>query len=159
MELWELYDDKKNKTGLVIERGEKIPKGYHFLCVEIWIINEDKEVLLTQRSKEKESYPLYWETTGGGIKKGEKLEDAAVREVQEETGISVDREQLHLMGDYVGDNYIVYTYFYFLKGNPDPELKLQKEEVADSKWVAIKNLKNQKNMIEEKVDRFFKYSK
>lgn len=157
MELWELYDDDKKNTGLVIQRGEPIPKGYHFLCVEVWIINVNQEALLTKRHPDKPVYPCCWEIPGGGVIKAESEKEAAVREVKEETGIKIPIEKLRFMGDYVGNSYIISTYFYYLEGNPYPKLTLQKEEVTDARWVALDQLNNEKQVIREKIERFFKY--
>ncbi|MEO8258785.1 MAG: NUDIX domain-containing protein [Acidobacteriota bacterium] len=53
----------------------------------------DREVLLVKRDS-----PALWELPGGGVLAGETLEDAARREVQEETGVPV--EILELLGWY-----------------------------------------------------------
>ena len=157
MELWELYDHAGNKTDKVIKRGEKIPEGYCFHCIETWVLNEKKEVLLTKRHPQKPSYPLYWEPTGGGVVKGEDSKDAAIREVFEETGIAIEEKNLNYMGRYIGDTYMIDTYIYFLEGNPYPELKLQKEEVIDYRWVSVDELKKIDKVIKEKVTRFLQY--
>lgn len=50
-EKWELVDRKKNKTGVIHERGKEdfIPKGMYHLVVEVWTKNSKGEILLTQR--------------------------------------------------------------------------------------------------------------
>ena len=43
---------------------------------------------MTQRSANKERFPLKWECVGGGVLKGESSIQGAVREVKEEVGIA-----------------------------------------------------------------------
>jgi dihydroneopterin triphosphate diphosphatase len=45
------------------------------------------EFLVIQRSEDREIYPLLWQVVTGWINEGEKALDAALREVQEETGL------------------------------------------------------------------------
>lgn len=157
MELWQLYDDEGNQTERVIKRGEKIPDGYHFHCIEAWIVNEKKEVLLTKRHPDKPSYPLYWEPTGGGVVKGEDSKDAAIREVLEETGISIAEKDFYYMGRSMGDTYMIDTYIYILRGDPYPKLKLQEEEVVGYQWISIDELDMVDKIMKEKVTRFLDY--
>lgn len=51
--------------------------------------NEKGEFLLLRRSENSHSNPGKWDLPGGKLCRGEPLEEAAVREVWEETGISI----------------------------------------------------------------------
>ena len=56
-------------------------------------INQDKSILLAQRSAEK-SFPSQWEFPGGKIEEGENSESALRRELFEELNIEVDKMKL-----------------------------------------------------------------
>jgi|GEM_PF-1808599 len=86
MELWDLYDRGRKKTGLSQIRGEPIPKGHYHLVVHVWIRNGSGEYLISQRSPDREKDPLKWECVGGSALMGEDSLSAASREVQEERG-------------------------------------------------------------------------
>jgi 8-oxo-dGTP diphosphatase len=62
--------------------------------VDIVCENEKEELLFIQRKNE----PIGWALPGGFIDYGEVAEDAARRELQEETGIKVDSKELRLIG-------------------------------------------------------------
>ena len=51
--------------------------------------NEKGEFLLLRRSENSHSNPEKWDLPGGKLTRGEPLEEAVVREVWEETGISI----------------------------------------------------------------------
>ena len=90
-EIWDLVDKDKNKIGTTYERncGTPIPKGMYHLAVEIWTIKPNGGILLTQRHQNK-NYGLMWEATGGAVLSGESSIQGAVRELYEETGITVE---------------------------------------------------------------------
>ena len=158
MELWDLYDKEGNRTGKVIERGMKVPEGYRHLCVEIWIMNSRGEVLMTQRCPDKYNYPLHWEATGGAVRAGEDSREGAVREAGEETGIKIVEQNLFYIGRYTEDFWAMDTYIYLIEENERPELHLQKEEIADAKWVKLEDLVKEKKTVKGKVERFLEYS-
>ena len=39
MEKWDLYNAKREKSGITVCRGEIIPKGLYHLSVSAWILN------------------------------------------------------------------------------------------------------------------------
>lgn len=61
--------------------------------VDVYLVHPGDEwrVLVLQRSAEGTRCPLAWETVHGRIEPGERPEQAALREVQEETGLEVER--------------------------------------------------------------------
>lgn len=92
-EVWDAYNKRGNKLGFDLYRGEKIPEDTYHIIVEVYVFTNEKEVLITQRHPNK-PWGLKWEITGGSILKGETPKLGAVRELQEETGIVVNEDDL-----------------------------------------------------------------
>lgn len=53
------------------------------------IFNEQGQILLTKRDEPESPYHGLWEFPGGGIEHGENPQDTVLREVKEETGLTV----------------------------------------------------------------------
>ena len=87
MEIWDLYNEKRELTGREHIRGEVIPQGYYHLVVHVWIRNRKGEYLISQRSADRLMHPLKWECVGGSVLKGEDSLTGALRETEEEVGI------------------------------------------------------------------------
>ena len=86
-EFWDIYDAKKNKTGIVAERGVyKFKKGEYHIVVTGIIINSNGEILITKRAEHKRHGGL-WECNGGSILKGETSIQGMIRELKEEIGV------------------------------------------------------------------------
>jgi isopentenyldiphosphate isomerase len=143
MELWDIYDRNRNKTGKTIKRGERLQKDEFHLIVHIWIKNSNNEFLIQQRS-EKVKNPLVWCTTGGSAISGEDSFTAALREAKEELGIDLTNKQGYLFeeGIYEEDNqqYLSDTYLYFIDIDIK-DLKLQTEEVKQAKFEKMSKIK------------------
>ena len=88
-ELWDVYDAAGRKTGALHRRSEPLRPGERHLCVHVWVQNSAGEYLITKRSARK-SMPGLWECTGGCVTAGEDSFTAALREVEEETGLRLD---------------------------------------------------------------------
>ena len=63
------------------------------------IINDKGQVLLQKRSDDG-----LWGNPGGVMELGETIYDATIREVKEETNLSIDKEDLELFNIYSGEN-------------------------------------------------------
>lgn len=65
---------------------------------DIVILTPDRRVLLIERGWD--PYEGYWALPGGHVDPGESSLDAAVRELDEETGVHVTPEALHQIGTW-----------------------------------------------------------
>ena len=103
-ELGDVYDEHRNLTGRLHRRGDPLPKGDYHLVVYVWILNSRGEFLLTKRSPNK-GFPNLWESTGGSALAGDDSLTAAMREVREETGLTLDPKKGRVLFTLQGDNY------------------------------------------------------
>ncbi len=104
------------------------------------IIEHDNRIVLIKRKFE--PFKDCWCLPGGHVEHGEQVEDAAVREAQEETGLDVALNALHGIYDEPGRDprgpiiSIVYT------ATPtDPDQPLTPEtDAKDAQWVPLDDL-------------------
>ena len=138
MEKWDLYNAKREKSGITMCRGEIIPKGLYHLSVSAWIVNQQGQYLLSQRHPKKQ-YPLYWECTGGSVFSGETSLQGAIREVKEELGISFTKEDAIFFREVKRDKKIpdFKDLWIFQKNIPINEITFPDGEATESKWVTI----------------------
>ena len=139
MEYRELYDENRQPLGIAITKSDPVPPNAYMLTVGIWIVNDQKQILLTRRSFEKRYAPGMWENPAGHVQKGETCEDAIIRELREETGIIAQKENIHHLGTarvwpYFGDNYVVHMNVNL------SDVTLQPGETCDVKWVTLAEL-------------------
>jgi|GEM_PF-5640044 len=80
-----------------------------------------------------------WRLPGGGLKTKEDYRDAVVRELQEETGILVLKNQLKP----INIKQRRFAYFY-IRLKSQPILLLQKPEILDAKFIELKRLASYK---------------
>ncbi len=89
MELWDLYNEHRERIGKDHIRGQELPDHCYHLAVHVWIKNRNGQYLISQRSASRPTYPLMWECVGGAVLKGESSLQGALREVKEEVGIDL----------------------------------------------------------------------
>lgn len=84
-----------------------------------------------------------WSLPGGGIKNGESITAASVRELKEEVGIDVPESSVRSLGSYRhkagGISYQAECGVIELEEKPN--LHLQWYEIADAKWFALSDVK------------------
>lgn len=140
MELVDIYNDKHEKLNYTKDRKE-LKEGEFRLSCFVFIINDKDELLIQQRASTSKKYADYWETVSGGVEKGEDAITGIIRELDEELGIRVSKDNLRFIGSYARVNDFVEVFL--LKTNIDIEdLKLQEDEVQTAKWVSIKEFEN-----------------
>lgn len=147
-EIWALVDINENETGVLIERGTHtpIPQGMYHTAVDIWVKNRSGKLLLTQRHPEKEG-GMKWECSGGSLVQGETALVGAKRELAEETGIVLVDEKFKYLGKTVMSDRQCIKYSFCVCVDDDITLKLQAEEVVDSKWVSVSEMEYLKDEI------------
>lgn len=154
MELFDILNEDGTKTGVVKERGVAHREGSLHGTVHTWIVRENQksgyDVLLQKRSADKDSNPgCYDISSAGHIGAGDMPLPAAVREMQEELGISCSEDDLEYVGSHRGsfeavfhdrlfrDNELSSVFLY--KGKVSIEdLKLQASEVESVMWMDYK---------------------
>lgn len=130
-ERWDLYDAEDKPTGEVILRGERIPKGRYHRVVEAWLRTKDGHFILQKRSKKKKNFPGFWSCTAcGSVQQGEEPEEAMIREMVEEMGITLSRDDLTL--DRIISEFPAHYYIYKIeKDVREQDVVIDPEEVDD----------------------------
>lgn len=134
MEVWDIYDENRVKTGRTIIRGEEMQQGDYHLVVHVCIFGSDGKMLIQQRQPFKKGWSGKWDVTvGGSAVSGDTSRTAAVREVKEEIGLDIDldgvRPVMTVNFERGFDDY------YIIEQDADIDsLTLQHEEVRAVKW-------------------------
>ena len=149
-EIWDVYTIERKKTGKTCIRGEQknLSDDEFHLWVMVWIRNpETGKYLISQRTADKETDPLKWETVAGHSVLGDTGVDAAVREAFEEVGIQLDPKDAVAMATKVATtidgkrhNWIRDSFFFETTEEPDLERATTKE-VIQTKWVTFEEFK------------------
>ena len=153
-ELWDIYDKDRNFTGRTHRRGDPLSSGDYHLTVHVWLQHTDGRFLITKRAPNK-GYAGLWECTGGSALAGDDSLTAALREVKEETGLTVLPENGRIILDYQGWDWFTDVWL-FRQDFPLESVTLQEGETCDYKWVTAEEILEM-DAREEMVP--FRYSK
>ena len=116
-------------------------------------MNDAQQLLIQKRSPTKDLYPNVWDiSVAGHVDAGQTSLETAVREIQEEIGVTVQPEQLHFLGSMhqeisqkQGGSDILHREIqdvFLITLNLDPSsLTLQPEEVTEIKYISPSALK------------------
>ena len=138
MEFNDIYDENRQLTGRVHQRGTPWNPGEYGLVVCVWVYDGRGHILLTRRAKGK-SFAGTWENSGGAAKAGETSRQAIARELFEETGIRAAEEEFEcLCTDR--DAHCFYDFYYLQRRIPLEQIVLQPGETEDAKWVSFRQV-------------------
>lgn len=109
-------------------------KGKYGASVVV-IFSSSGKVLLLKRASDDDWMPNKWAFVGGKIEKNETEEEGAVREVQEETGIKLNKNDLEFL--YKEKN----VYYFMAQLDNRQNVKLDKDESSSFKWCSLEQVK------------------
>ena len=151
MEYIDVLTEDGHSTGNKILRSIAHSKGLWHRTVHVWMRNRGGELLLQRRSLNKETFPGLWDISAAGhICAGDSSKEAAVREMQEEVGVSCDSEALRFLftlkqsykspNGLIEDNEIIDVYLCLTPVEED-ELTLDPKEVMGAAFYSIPEIK------------------
>lgn len=135
------------------------------MAAKAFIVNDKNEVLILKESSDYEegTNPRKWLIPGGRIEPGESYDDTLMREIDEETGLEVEIEDIITMGEWRpkinGDQFQITAVFFECRAE-DNEIRLS-DEHTDYNWINPENHRDY-NLIEnihEKFETFLKKQK
>lgn len=144
MELWDILDIDRNKTGKTAVRGEPMLPGEYHLVVHVWTRNSGGKFLISRRAPDKHPFPGMWETTGGSAVSGDDSLSTALKEAKEELGLELDPAKGKLVRTMRRDERNVPDHldvWLFPHETEISSLTFQKEEVCDAKWADASEIK------------------
>lgn len=145
MELLEYFDADNKKCMGIEERKIIHEKNLWHREVAVWVMNENKELLLQRRSPQKKQGANKFSVVAGHVEIKERETLGAIRELEEEIGLIIDENDLELIDIYKnekeGNNCFSYTYL--VKTNKKiSDMVMQADEVSELKFISIEELEN-----------------
>jgi len=133
-------------SGTVDIKGVKVIK-----VVSSALLNKNGKVLILQRPETAKSFSGRRSLVAGKIEAGEEKENAASREIMEETRISVSAPDASLPPIYVREDDIIWEVYPFLFKVDDPEPILNKENVQ-YEWIKPDEIKRDQTIVPQTFD-------
>ena len=144
-ELIDILDETGRKTGECLPRNEVHKKGLWHRAIVVAILNEKNEILLQQRSFNKEKNAGMWDiSVAGHISAGQDSLFATQREIKEEVNVDSESDELQLIKTYKDQRVIrpdfienqIYD-FYILRKNglTISDITVQESEVEQAAFV------------------------
>lgn len=158
-EFIDVLDENGIKTGKILPRSEVHKKGLWHRAIVVAIVNEKNEILLQQRSANKEKNPNMWDiSVAGHITSGQDSLTAATREINEEVSVSLEyhvevkdfrfmfsfRKIQRFQEDFIEKQF--YDFFILRQnGLKEKDIKMQESEVQAIQFVTVSELNEMRN--------------
>lgn len=135
MEKIVIVDENDKVIGYKERNSAKLENIYRVSA--LWIANSREEILLAQRSLNKDKHPGRWgPAVAGTVEEGEDYDDNIVKETEEEIGLAgikpIKASKLRVRGEY---NFFVQWYF-LREDRAASEFKIDSKEVKRVEWFA-----------------------
>ncbi len=144
-ELVDILDQDGNSTGKTALKSEAHAKGWFHPTVHVWCYSKKGTILLQQRGRYKETFPLKWDiSVAGHIGAGESIVTGAIREVVEEIGVLITADKLEKIAVFksekrhsetIFDREFNHTFLCLL--DDKTILKKQDSEVEALQWITL----------------------
>ena len=136
MEMWDIYDENRVKTGRTMARGQALAPGEKHLVVSVCLFNRKGEMLIQRRHPDKRDWPGVWDlSAGGSAVAGDDSRTAAERETFEELGLKLDLSGVRpVLTVNCEDRF--HDYWLIEREVDVEELTLQPEEVTQARWAS-----------------------
>ncbi len=153
-EMIDVLDENGIKTGEILPRSEIHKRGLWHRAILVAIINENNQILVQQRSADKDKNANMWDiSVAGHISSGQDSLSAAAREINEEVsvnlGYNVDIKDFRFMFSFrreqkFFDDFterLFYDFFILRQsGLKEDNIRFQESEVQAVKFVNINEL-------------------
>lgn len=151
-ELIDILDSDGNYTGKTAMKSEAHKKGLFHPSIHVWLYTKNGEILIQKRAKNKDTHPDLWDVSvAGHVGAGENIIPSAIREVQEEIGLTILGSDLYKVGVFkyryqhrtdLVDREFHHTFLCKLNV-PLDSLSMQESEVDDLALIGLGQFKDE----------------
>ena len=134
-EVWDLFDKDLNFRGTFIRGNGYIPADLYHKTVEVIPTDMEGNLLLTRRAMTKRIAAGQLEFPAGSVISGETEENAAVRELEEETGLRA--KKIYFMQRARSKGIIRYTYVAYIPDLMTTYINYAKDEVMGYRFATF----------------------
>lgn len=136
-EMRRIYDENFNYQGYMKERSEPLAPEEYYVVAGVMVVSRGK-LLVTKRAAGK-TFEHQWEFTMGSVVGEETPLEGALRELSEEVGIIVTKNDVELLGTLKEEQKHSKT---FLLVKDVDKITMQTSEVEDYQFVGKEELEN-----------------
>jgi isopentenyl-diphosphate delta-isomerase len=154
-----LVDEHDNELGFLSKQQCHDGAGILHRAFSLFVFNAMGELLLQKRSADKRLWPLFWSNSCcSHPRKGESMEVATRRRLQEELDVQADLEFVYKFsyraqfGEHGSENELCSVYL----GRTDQTYSANANEIAEARFISIDALSNELRTNPEEFTPWFK---
>jgi isopentenyl-diphosphate delta-isomerase len=154
-----LVDERDNELGFLSKQQCHDGDGILHRAFSLFVFNAMGELLLQKRSVDKRLWPLFWSNSCcSHPRKGESMEVATRRRLQEELDMHADLEFVYKFsyraqfGEHGSENELCSVFL----GRTDQTYSANANEIAEARFVTVETLQNELRKNPEEFTPWFK---